>query len=510
MIVKDEEEFLAACLDSVKDLVAEMIIVDTGSSDRTMDIARDYGAQVYAIPWKDDFAQARNYGLRRAGQPWILYMDADERLHPPHHHAIRKAIAGNGADAFYIRVHSQVGNVLGNIPHVQGYPRLFRNLPGVSFVGRIHEQITPSLQRLNGRFALLEAEIEHLGYNLSEEQMKAKIERNLMALQTQHQEEPSNSYATFQLGQTCLLAGRYDEGINYLEKALTGRNVPPSLHSTINLIIANEEFRREEYPAAIDRIREALRRTPKQRLGWFLLSECFAKQGEYGEAIEALKQLKSYKDLLYSDISIDKVFEDYLVEQRLALYYHQLRAYPQAVAHFRNYFFLSSTYRVAHFEKLIELRAEKSVRIKDWDRLLEHIIEHIDQFDDSVEAIRLLAGHLQDAGQSPAMESLLKRAVTLFPDNPTYLYYLGNSYMEQGSYAEAESMFVRALELTKSVYEIHFNLAVSAIRQQAYDRAIPCFEEIYRRFPRYRDDAGRYLQLLREKLNGAGGTPTIA
>src|SRR5204863_5400745 len=78
MIVKNEERFLRNCLESVKDIVDEMVIVDTGSTDSTLDIAREYGAKVIPHVWKDDFSEARNVSLDHATGDWALWLDADE------------------------------------------------------------------------------------------------------------------------------------------------------------------------------------------------------------------------------------------------------------------------------------------------------------------------------------------------------------------------------------------------------------------------------------------------
>ena len=82
MIVKDEEKLLASCLNSVKDVVNQMVIVDTGSMDDTINIAKDFGAEVYKFPWTDHFAEARNESIKYATGDWILWMDADETLDP--------------------------------------------------------------------------------------------------------------------------------------------------------------------------------------------------------------------------------------------------------------------------------------------------------------------------------------------------------------------------------------------------------------------------------------------
>jgi glycosyltransferase involved in cell wall biosynthesis len=94
MIVRDEENHLADCLHSVADLVCEIIVVDTGSRDRTKQIARSLGAQVYEFAWVDDFAAARNESLRHAKGAWIFWLDADERLHEDNRRRLQRLIAG--------------------------------------------------------------------------------------------------------------------------------------------------------------------------------------------------------------------------------------------------------------------------------------------------------------------------------------------------------------------------------------------------------------------------------
>ena len=80
MIVKNEERYLRECLESVKDIVSEIVIVDTGSTDSTIKIAKDYGAKLYSFGWINDFSAARNFALSKSTGDWILYLDADERL----------------------------------------------------------------------------------------------------------------------------------------------------------------------------------------------------------------------------------------------------------------------------------------------------------------------------------------------------------------------------------------------------------------------------------------------
>jgi glycosyltransferase involved in cell wall biosynthesis len=98
MIVKNEEANLAACLEPVADLFDEIIVVDTGSTDATRQIAQRFGAKVFDFPWCDSFSAARNECLRHATGEWIFWLDADDRLDEPNRDKLRALLASLGQD----------------------------------------------------------------------------------------------------------------------------------------------------------------------------------------------------------------------------------------------------------------------------------------------------------------------------------------------------------------------------------------------------------------------------
>ncbi|MFZ0389605.1 MAG: glycosyltransferase, partial [Calditrichia bacterium] len=318
MIVKNEEQFLAGCLESVQGLVGEIVVVDTGSLDNTVEIARQYGARIFHFEWIDDFAAARNFALQQTALDWVLYLDADERLPSRYHKQVLDKIQTGKFDALYVKVISQVSGILGNVTHEQSYPRIFRKLPGVCFEGRIHEQITPALKRCDARFGYLDVEIEHLGYCQNDDILRRKVERNLKYLEAQVESEPENAYAWFQYGQTLLLDGQKEKGKAGLQHALHLKTLPVNLTATILLIIANQHFEDKEYPQALIYTRQALQIAPNQRLGYFLQSECLAWQQNWDTAIDSLKRLRKNGSMAFSDISIDKNFPSYIISQRMA------------------------------------------------------------------------------------------------------------------------------------------------------------------------------------------------
>lgn len=248
MIVKNEEHYLPGSLDSVKDIVSEMIIVDTGSTDRTIEIAKSYGAKVYHFPWINDFASARNETLKYATGDWILYMDADERLHLKEKDYLFKVLNS---------IPEKIGAVLCILEslhakhnaesemHRGAYPRIFRNYgyPNIRFVGKIHEQISPSIKQLGKEFVDSEIVIEHLGYNRDVDALTEKVKRNYELLLEQVKEEPLNGYAWFQLGQTLGRMNLQNQAIEALEFALETNSLSgplkASAYATLSQLVGN-------------------------------------------------------------------------------------------------------------------------------------------------------------------------------------------------------------------------------------------------------------------------------
>lgn len=174
MIVRDEERFLSECLESAREAADEIVVVDTGSRDRTVEIAREFQAKVVQFPWNDDFAAARNRSLEASSGRWVLTLDADERVAPGTAAKIREAAREGGWD-------------VGLLPFINmrdGQPcgrqwlscRVFRRTPGMRYVGRIHEQLIQNLPQPRTR--VIESTVYHYGYEASLFAERQKKDRN--------------------------------------------------------------------------------------------------------------------------------------------------------------------------------------------------------------------------------------------------------------------------------------------------------------------------------------------
>lgn len=207
MIVKNEERCLAKCLGRVKNLVDKMYITDTGSTDRTKEIAASFGAVVSDYVWNQDFSAARNFALDQSDCDWNLVLDADEYLIEGTRRDIEpfmenmKQVGAIQRKDFY-----NEGTVDGKVQTAYMYTWAGRLLPrGVRFSGKIHEQE-------NSDFPAKELPLlfEHDGY-----QQGGKEERNLSILLEELKEKPEDPYILFQTARTLRGMGRHEEACKY-------------------------------------------------------------------------------------------------------------------------------------------------------------------------------------------------------------------------------------------------------------------------------------------------------
>lgn len=220
MIVKNEEQDLPRCLASVQDVVDDIILVDTGSSDRTLEIAAEFGAKIFHHTWQDNFAIARNLSLEHATGEWILFLDADEELEPETRIRIKTTLNATGADGLLICCRSfQPPGAL--VPYYDSpQARVFRNRPEFRFEGLIHEQITPSIQRYGGIVIQSDLCILHYGQTRSTVQGgESRLHRSLKLLERACGQSPENVYLCVKLGFTYYDLGNYESANTFLHRA---------------------------------------------------------------------------------------------------------------------------------------------------------------------------------------------------------------------------------------------------------------------------------------------------
>jgi tetratricopeptide (TPR) repeat protein len=215
MIVRDEASRLPECLQSIREVVDEIVIVDTGSTDETVSIARSFGARVLVHRWDGDFAAARNAGLEMATGRWILYIDADERLRPIEPELVRSTVMQATEVALRVRLKPFAGAT----PYWEY--RLWRSHPRIRFEGVMHEKVTPSIGVLVAEERMTVGEsplfIDHIGYDGDQTH---KHERNLPLLRAQLSADPTSPYNWSHLGEVLAGLGELEPSEEAFERAV--------------------------------------------------------------------------------------------------------------------------------------------------------------------------------------------------------------------------------------------------------------------------------------------------
>ncbi|WP_017717026.1 glycosyltransferase [Kamptonema formosum] len=229
IIVKNEEATLPKCLSSVREAVDEMVVLDTGSTDRTPEIAREFGAKVYHFPWGGDFAAARNESLKYVTGDWVLVLDADEVLKQESVPQIKEAML-NERYILINLVRHEVGAAQSPYSLVS---RLFRNHPEIYFSHPYHAMVDDSVAELLRQKPnqwqvadLSPVAIEHYGYQPGTIAALDKFTRARQAMEAYLAEHPSDPYTSSKLGALYVAAGEVERGIALLELGLAALPKP--------------------------------------------------------------------------------------------------------------------------------------------------------------------------------------------------------------------------------------------------------------------------------------------
>ena len=336
LIVRDESAFIESCLHSLVDTVDEIVIVDTGSRDNTIEIARRFPTQLYHFPWRDDFSAARNYALARAKGDWILYIDADECLEIPSHDVFRAVLADQAKVAWELQFYPRVG-------WTRCYEmRLFRNDPRIRFRGVIHERIHPAVEAVARSDGLTigscDVTLRHFGY---EADQSAKNSRNIPLLRKYLADEPDRLYCWWHLGECYRLAHEHDAAIgawtNGISRLLAMEADWRQLaDSSLYLSLIKLRHARGEEVEALTR--EALSMFPESLALQWVGALAALNRGEMDVAVPVFERL----------IAIDAdTFCDEKLSYDKALFRH-LSADPLALCHFRSGRFLDAARLYEH------------------------------------------------------------------------------------------------------------------------------------------------------------------
>ncbi len=303
MIVKNERHHLSRCLKSAKAVVNEIIVVDTGSSDETKDIAHIFGAKVYDFEWDDDFSKARNFSLSKATGEWIMVLDADEVLSARDYEKFRDIVryACTRPVAFRIqtRNYSYLFNAIGfrqnqgEFPEEQGigwYPsekvRLFTNDSRIRFEYPVHELVEPSLEKIRVPIEECPVAVHHYG-TLSNIQIIEKTKNYRKLGQIKLKKNFRNASTLRELAVQLAQIGNHAEALETWQQLV--KLQPKSADAYLNM--GNACWHLGRYGDAVSFAEKALRIDPSQREAKFNLAYSLLLLGKSGAAKECLERL---------------------------------------------------------------------------------------------------------------------------------------------------------------------------------------------------------------------------
>ena len=294
MIVKNEEATLSRTLDSVKGVVDEMVVLDTGSRDRTREIAREFGARVYDFEWCDDFAVARNECLKHAQGDWILVLDADEVLVPEIVPQIKQAIASDRLLLINL-IRQEIGASQSPYSLVS---RLFRNRLDIRFSRPYHAMVDDSVAEILHRepkwkiASLPHVAIWHSGYQKDAIAAKGKFQKAQAAMERYLAYYPNDAYACSKLGALYVETGQINRGINLLTRGLTAAKNDDSIVYELNYHLGIAYSQQQQFVKAKEHYQAAINTNvlPPLKLGAYNnLGNLLKDEGDLKSAEKAYK-----------------------------------------------------------------------------------------------------------------------------------------------------------------------------------------------------------------------------
>ncbi len=290
MIVKDEEDNLGACLESIRRVADQIVVVDTGSTDGTIAVAERYGARIVRTDWRDDFSYSRNISLEYATSRWVLWLDADDRVPPNEEPKLNLLKTAPPNRAFFMKIR----NVRpGGFGEQWLQLRMFPNHPAIRFERAIHEQVGFAIKRLGLMVFKVDVRIDHVGYEHPKMQ-KGKAFRNrkiLLANLSRFRDDPAYVNS---LADSYFITEEFEEAIRWYQAALSLSPSPPEqadIYRQIPTSIALSYQRLGDFVKALDWVEKSLATDPGKIDSLFLGAALKEGMGDMPGAIGFYEQI---------------------------------------------------------------------------------------------------------------------------------------------------------------------------------------------------------------------------
>jgi len=440
MIVRDEEKSLTLCLNSVQDIVDQMVIIDTGSKDKTIQTAKNFGADIYQFQWCNHFAEARNESIKYATGDWILWMDADETLDPRSIPELKKITHDKNKDTYY-RVRISSRNDYQNKVTYSDAHRIFPNGKGIRFENRIHEQIYRSAHNAGAKEVVTGVHIIHEGYNLTEEEYQKKLLRNLPLLEKMVEENKQDSYAHFTLAQNYSGLKQYKNAIKHFKIAIQYDTLDNSLTMEALNVMSQAYSYLEEWEKVKKYSMQSIKLNPVQSGAYYMLYKCDENQNNYKQAVEHLTFLLQNTKKLNSqpqNIKNDVLVSEHRIIKTLGDTYVKIGRQDKAFEFYSQLTGDALTKSIVW--KIIHLTGE----LGEWDRLIEILQIYLkDNKNTEVEIFDIL-------GQSYIKTDQIQKALSMYlklydsgEPNKIVLRRIAALYAKLGDLVKAEHFIVK-------------------------------------------------------------------
>jgi len=543
MIVKNEEEMLEDCLKSIRDWVDEIIIVDTGSTDRTVEIAQAYGARLFHQPWEGNFSKHRNYSIEQATGDWVFIIDADERIFPDDVPAIRRLLNQNEFPLLSINVLNYYGD---NEDHQTFLPsdRFFKRELNLRYKGIVHNQLDIPDDVKSSRTGV---RLKHLGYGLDPEKMKKKLARSRELLEKQLEENPDNAFAHFNLAQL-LRSGEHGfpvenapEIIKHASRGveLTSPDEPRERHIHLMCLdqLAWTYFYTGRFEEALEAAGRALDLKPDYLDPLFLIGHASLKLKNFDAAIEGYRryiEVQAGFELARETTNIIFFHIDSRVEAYYALaliylsrddtatareYYEKTLAlrpgHLEANAHLGRILFSEGRLEEAekHFHRQFELSCESVdaalglaaifTQRQDWLQAEKYYLKALDLRPDDVDILTRLAQTYRRQGNLERATGQFEKALELAGDSNTDLWrQLANIYYERELYEQASDIYCQMVDKGLGTSSVYNELGNCSFRCEDLEGAVRYYQEALRQSPPL-DTAYRNLGVAQARLGRA-------
>lgn len=357
MIVKNEEKFLEKCLSSIKEIVDEIVIVDTGSNDRTKEIAKKYSAKIFDFKWSNDFSAARNYALQNSTGDFILYLDADEILSENSLDEVRRIKNSNPTKAYNCKIRN-INEYTGR-DSLMMYPRLFPNKRSLVFEGKVHEQIISSIKKHKIQIVSSNIEIIHYGYNLTKDELQQKAKRNLDLLLKEFAEK-ENSYLAFQLGQTYNILEDDEQTARYFQIAVRDKNLEPDYLSTAHRVLSHYYMEKLNLQVALEHINKSINCDKRQPISFLQRAKLFSlinqKEKCFDDIKAAITIIKKNNDFTHDYHEIITVSEEEIICEAIkySIMFDNNEYFKQYLSIYKNNSMLAVNGYIKDFIEIIE------------------------------------------------------------------------------------------------------------------------------------------------------------